>query len=135
MTLKKILLFIGLAILAIIAWSVYVFFENPYPRFSKFGKELKYNPDELSILNFSTGGDYYLIKKYIYSKDTWLIGFSSSTVTDDYYLYGVATENKILLPPKYEYIYSKIVPATQQFYLECMPYKWFGKSKVEYFNR
>ena len=54
MTLKKILLFIGLAILAIIAWSVYVFLENPYPRFSKFGKELKYNPDEPSILNFST---------------------------------------------------------------------------------
>lgn len=130
---------IGLTIISviIIVTLIYTwrFLGKPYYRISLIGTQYIENADELSFANERLDNNLYLIKKYKFSEDNWLIGFGGgSSVTDDYYSYGVSDEqHNILLKPKFQFISSKINSQNEPI-IFGLPYVKTGNEKVMFYK-
>ncbi|MBC9797226.1 hypothetical protein [Sinomicrobium weinanense] len=141
----KIMLAVGVIVLFVIGWNVYTFLGNPYWKIgllgTKYIKETDY-PDkweaDISVLNEVYEEDFYVVRKYKYSKYVWGIGYGgSSSHTDDYFAYGLADAGKnIIIPVKYEYLQVGKDDKTNKLYALCKPYrkKGNGEAKKEIYD-
>lgn len=134
--LKTTLIVVGTTILFIGAY-MYRLSGNPYPRLHLIGTDYIEHSGELYTLNEQQKEPYYLIKKYRYSKDVWVIGLGRGiTRTDDFYGLGIADKNKKeVLPPRFDFIYAIKDHKTQEVHLKCMPYGYNGTyDRYEYYK-
>lgn len=115
---------------------LYVLFGNPYPRISLMGTEYIENSVELHYLSQQNDEPYYLIKKYKYSRNVWMIGYGGGVgQTDDYYGLGIADKDKKeILPPIYEFLYAEPDTESEETIIHCAPYRKTGYEPDENFK-
>lgn len=131
----KIGLILFLIVAVIVSIRIWRFLGKPYYRISLIGTEYIENAHELSYANAQLENKLYLIKKYKYSEDKIIFGFGGGQpVTDDYYSYGVADNNKnILIEPKYLFISSRINLKKEPI-IFGRPYADKGTKKMVFFK-
>jgi len=75
----------------------------------------------ISLLKNVYKEEFYIIKKYRYSKDVWTVGYGGDGgYTNNYFYYGLADSAKnVLIPALYEYLHVFEEPKTGKLFVLC----------------